>query len=138
MYFALYSGVSCFSPTSTQFSEQVLHDNFVQQVAGNLWEITAEFRNCEATILYNVFPHKVICNDVWPPTVLLIMHMLSTCCKLSAPATHHVLAHAIDLAQLMMLCAFKSFITGCTSQLVGAGIRTSIFNQCNNATVKTP
>ena len=58
MYFALYSGVSCFSPTSTQFSEQVLHDNFVQQGAGYLREITAEFCICEA-ILHNAYPAEV-------------------------------------------------------------------------------
>ena len=44
-------------------------------------EMTAEFRNCEATILHNAFSHN-LCNDGWPPTALLIMHMLSTCCKL--------------------------------------------------------
>ena len=73
-----------------------------------MWEITAKFRYCEATILHNEFPHKlrkVVRNDGWPDTALLIMHMLSTCCKLSAPATHHLLAHdvrPIDLAQLRM------------------------------------
>ena len=43
-------------------------------------------------------------NDGWPSTAL-INHMLSTCCKLSAPATLNPLAHAvrpIDLAQLTM------------------------------------
>ena len=36
-------------------------------------------------------------------STLLIMHILSTCCKLSVPATHHILAHdvrPIDRAQL--------------------------------------
>ena len=44
------------------------------------------------------------------------------------------------LAQLTigaMLCAFKKFITNRTSQSAGAGIRASIFNCCNNATVRT-
>ena len=36
-----------------------------------------------------------------------------------------------------MLCAFKNFITDCTSQSAGAGIRASIFNCCNTATVRT-
>ena len=66
--------------------------------------MTAELYNCEVTIPYS-FPHKlhkVVRNDA-----LLIMHMLSTCCKfkLSAPATHHLFAHdvrPIDLAKLMM------------------------------------
>ena len=50
------------------------------------------------------FPHKLIHNDGWPPTAL-IMHMLSTWCKQSAPATHHLLAYddmLIYLAQLTM------------------------------------
>ena len=46
-------------------------------------KMTAEFRNCEATIL-----QKVVRNNWWPPTAILSMYMLSTCCKLSAPATH--------------------------------------------------
>ena len=36
-----------------------------------------------------------------------------------------------------MLCAFKTFITDRTSQSAGAGMRTSIFNRCNDATVRT-
>ena len=70
--------------------------------------MTAEFLNCEAKILHNAITqklHKVVHNDGWPPTALLIMHMLSTCCKLSAPTTHHLLAHGvrpIDLVQLPM------------------------------------
>jgi hypothetical protein len=35
-----------------------------------------------------------------------------------------------------MLCAFRNFITDRTSQLAGAGIRASIFNSCNAATVR--
>jgi hypothetical protein len=62
----------------------VLRANFVQQGAGNLREMTAEFRNCEA-----------------------------------------------------MLCAFGNFITDRTSQSAGAGIRASIFNSCNAATMRT-
>ena len=109
MRFALCSGVSLlWHLPGAQFSqEQVFRENFVQQGV-NMWEITAKFRYCEATILHNEFPHKlrkVVRNDGWPDTALLIMHMLSTCCKLSAPATHHLLAHdvrPIDLAQLRM------------------------------------
>ena len=69
---------------------------------------TAELRSCEATILLNALPqllHKVVLNDGWPPTALLNIHMLSTCCKLSAPATQHLLAHnvkTIALTQLTM------------------------------------
>jgi hypothetical protein len=62
----------------------VLRANFVQQRTGNLWEMTAEFRNCEA-----------------------------------------------------MLCVFRNFITDRTSQSAGAGIRASISNSCNAATVRT-
>ena len=65
--------------------------------------MTAEFRNCEATILHNAFLnklHKVVRNDGKPPTALLIMHMLSTCCKLSASETHHVLVHDVQLIDL--------------------------------------
>jgi hypothetical protein len=36
-----------------------------------------------------------------------------------------------------MLCAFRNFITDRTSQSAGAGIRASIFNSWNAATVKT-
>ena len=36
-----------------------------------------------------------------------------------------------------MLCAFKNFITDRTSQSDGAGKRVSIFNRCNDATVRT-
>jgi hypothetical protein len=36
-----------------------------------------------------------------------------------------------------MLCAFRNFITDHTSLSVGAGIRASIFNSCNAATVRT-
>jgi hypothetical protein len=36
-----------------------------------------------------------------------------------------------------MLCAFRNFITDRASQLAGAGIRASIFNSCNAATVRT-
>ena len=70
--------------------------------------MTAEVHNCEATILHNSFPHKlheVFRNDGWSPTGLLIMHMLSICCKLSAPPMRHLHAHyirPIDLAQLML------------------------------------
>ena len=69
--------------------------------------MTAEFHNCEATILHYAVPHtlhKVVHNDGWPPTSLLIMHMLLTHCKLSAPVMHHLLAYVrpLDLAQLMM------------------------------------
>ena len=87
-------------------------------------EITAEFRNCESTVLHNAFPHKlhkVVRIDRWPPTALLIMHILSTCCKLSALATSHLLAHdfrPIDLAQLTKyferrypLCIHRSHFT---------------------------
>ena len=48
-------------------------------------EMTAEVRICEAMILHNAFPHKLH-NDGWPPTVVLIMHMLSSWSKLSAPS----------------------------------------------------
>ena len=54
--------------------------------------MTAELRNCEARILHN---------NGWPPTALL----QSTCCKLSGPATHHLLIHdvrSIDLAEFKM------------------------------------
>ena len=37
-----------------------------------------------------------------------------------------------------ILCAFKNLITDRTSQLTGAGIWATIFNRCNNATVRTP
>ena len=64
-------------PPRTQFSEQqMLYDNCVQQGVGNLQEMTAEFHNCEATILHNAFPHKVIHNDGWPPTAFLIMYRI--------------------------------------------------------------
>ena len=95
-------------PPGAQFFEQVLRDNLVQQGVGNLREMTAEDRNCEAMILHNAFPdklHKVVHNDGLPPTALFIMHMLSTCCKLSAPEAHRLLSHdvtPIDLAQLPM------------------------------------
>ena len=49
--------------------------------------------------------HKVVRKDEWLPTALLIMHMLSTSCKLSAPAMHQLFAHdvsPIELAQLMI------------------------------------
>jgi hypothetical protein len=36
-----------------------------------------------------------------------------------------------------MLCAFRNFITDRTSQSAGAGIRASVFNSCNAATVRT-
>ena len=106
--------------------------------------MTPELRNWEATILHNAFPHKLhkaVRNDGWSPTALHIMHILSTCCKLSAPATHHLLANDVrpkDLAQLTtnsigaMLRAFKNFITDSTSQSAGAGIRASIFNRCKD------
>ena len=91
------------NPPGTQFSEQqMLYKNFVQQK----WKMTAEFRNCKAMILHNAFQHKlhkVVHNDGWPPTTLLTMHMLSTCCELSASAMHYLLVHdvrPIDLAQL--------------------------------------
>ena len=86
----------------------MLRENFVQQGAGNLREMTAEFRNSEAMILHNAFPHKlhkIARNDGQPPIALLIMHMLSVCCKLSAQATRHLLVHDVrtmDLVQLTM------------------------------------
>ena len=45
----------------------------------------------------------------------------------------------LELSELIgaMLCAFKNFITDHTSQSLGAGIRAFIFNQCNDATVRT-
>ena len=96
-------------PPGAQFSKlYVLCDNFVQQGARNLWEMTKDFRNYEATILNKVFPHKlhkIVRNVGGPPTALLIVLVLSTCCKLSAPATHHLLAHdvsPIDMAELTM------------------------------------
>ena len=96
-------------PSVAQFSElQVLCDNFLHQGVGNLQEMTAQFRNCEATILHNAFRHKfhkVVRNDGRPPAALLIMHMLLTCYKLPAPATHHLLPNdvsLIDLTQLTM------------------------------------
>ena len=99
----------------TQFSErQVLSDNSVQQEVGNLQEMTAE--------LHNLFLHnfqKVVRNDGWTLTAFLIMHMLSTCCKLSPPVMNQLLAHAarpVDLAQLTMnfdqryaLCVHKLY-----------------------------
>ena len=95
--------------SGAHFSEQqVFRDNFVQQGAGNLREITAEFRNCDATILHNAFPHKlhkVLCNYGWSPTALLTLHLLSTCCKLCAPGRRHLFAHdvrLIDQAHLIM------------------------------------
>ena len=51
---------------------------------------------------------------------------------------------AIDLAQLSMnaigtmFCVFENFITDRKSQFTGAGIRASIFNRCNYATVRSP
>ena len=127
----------------------MLRDNFVKQGAGNLREMAPEFRNCEATILHNAFPHKlhkVVRNDGLPPTALLIMHMLSTCCKLSAPVTHHLLdrdVRPIDLAQLTMnfdlryaLCIRKvynrpHFIVG------GSWNKNIHLNRCNNDTMRT-
>ena len=69
--------------------------------------MTAELRNCEATIFHNAFPHKlykVVHKYRWPPTAL-IMQMLSAYCKLSATVMHSLLAHditQIDLARLTM------------------------------------
>ena len=62
--------------------------------------MAVEFRNCEATILHNAFPH-----NGWPAAELLFTSMLWICFKLSAPATHYLLAHdvrPIDVAQLTM------------------------------------
>ena len=104
-------------PCGAQFSkQQVLRDNFWQQGSGNLWGMIPEFRNCAATILHNASPHKlhkVVRNDGWPPTALLIMHMLSTSCKLSVPATHHLLAHyfrpgTTDHEFRLELCSVRS------------------------------
>ena len=113
-------------------------------------DMTAEYRNCEATTLRNAFPHKfhkVIRNDEWPPTVLLITHILSTCCKLSAPEMHHLLAHdvrSIDLSQLTMnfdrryaLSIQKLYHRSHFTVSAGTGIRASIVNCCNDATVRT-
>ena len=36
-----------------------------------------------------------------------------------------------------LFCALKNFITDCISQSTGTGIRVSIFNRCNDATVRT-
>ena len=88
--------------------------------------------------------HKVVRNDGWPPNVL-IMHVVDllqiVCTSNVLSAAHDV--RSIDLAQLTMnfdqryaLCIQK-FITDHTSQLVGAGIRASIFNHYNDATVRT-
>jgi hypothetical protein len=41
------------------------------------------------------------------------------------------------MARRNFCSAFKNFITDRTSQLAGAGIRASIFNICNDATVRT-
>jgi hypothetical protein len=80
MRFVLSSGVSCFG---THLAHNFLNNRCSVTISCNKErEMTAEFRNCEATILHNAFPHKlhkVVCNDGWPPTALLIMHTLSTC-----------------------------------------------------------
>ena len=50
-------------------------------------EMTAEFRNCEATILHNAFPHKlhkVVCNAGWPPTA----PSSCTCCRHAVKCLH--------------------------------------------------
>ena len=94
--------------------------------------MTAEFHNCKVTILHNAFSlklHKVIHNDGSPPTVSVIMHVLSTYCKLSVPVMPHLLAYdvrSIDLAQFMVNFDWKNFITDLTSQSAGAGVRASI------------
>ena len=85
MCFALCSRVSCIG-NHLAYNFLNNSDNFVQQGAGN---------DCLLpTILHNAFPHKsqkVVRNDRWPPTALLIMPMMSTCCKLSALVSHHLL-----------------------------------------------
>ena len=106
MHFAMCSGVSCFG---THLEHIFLNNTCSVTILCNKErEMTAEVHNCEATILHNSFPHKlheVFRNDGWSPTGLLIMHMLSICCKLSAPPMRHLHAHyirPIDLAQLML------------------------------------
>ena len=89
--------------------------------------------------------HKVVCNDGWPPTALFTLHVLSTCCKLSAPVTHHLLARDIrltDPAQLTMnfdrrYALYIQKLYHCTPQSARVVIRASIFNHCNDASVKT-
>ena len=128
------------NPPSAQFSEpQVLHDNFVQQGAENLQDMTTEFCNCEVIILPHKL-HKVVRNDGWIPTVL-IKHMLSTClncphqwCIICLLKTWHGWWWILICT---MFCAFKTFITISSSQSEGAGIRASIFNHCIDATVRT-
>ena len=76
--------------------------------AGNLREITGEFSNCEASILHkrsrtSSTRSSIMMDDQLRSLSCIIM--LSTCCKLPAPATHYIPAHdvrPIDLAQLTM------------------------------------
>ena len=84
--------------------------------------------------------------------------MITTdCCLVSTHVTSHHLSlpgsechrrHRGAAAEISMLFAFccgvgcyalcilKNFITDCTSQSAGLGIRASIFNRCNSATVR--
>ena len=108
MPFALCSDVSCFG---THLAHNFLNNRCSVTILYNKErEMNAEFRNWEAKILHNAFLHKlhkVVHNDGLLPTVFLIMHILSICCKLSEPAMHYLLAHhvrSIDLAQRYAVC----------------------------------
>ena len=80
MHFALCSGVSCFG---THLSHNFLNNMCsVAILCNKKQEMTAEFHNCEAKILHNAFLnklHKIVHNDGWRPTMLLIMNILFTC-----------------------------------------------------------
>ena len=108
--FTLCSGVSCFGTH--------LAHNFLNNRCSVTILCKKEQKICGKSLLSSLivkrrfsisaFPHKLhklVRKDGRPPTALLIVYMLSTCRKLSAPATDHLLApdvKPIDLAQLTM------------------------------------
>ena len=79
--------------------------------------------------------------DVWIIGWLMIKHLpaelLQEMCWPSSRVTIDLAQLTMNFDQRVMFCAFKHFIIDRTSQSAGAGIRTSIFNRCNDANVRT-
>ena len=144
MRFALCFGVSCFGTHiwriifwTTDSPWQFCATRRGKSAVNGWWvSVTSKRR-----FFIIFFPHKlykVVRNDGWPPTALLTMRMLSTCCKLSEPATHHLLTYhvrSIYLAQVTVnfdrryaLCIHKlyqrpHFIVGGSSNYAPVRLR---------------
>jgi hypothetical protein len=135
-----------------------VYKNKTQQLHGNIY--CNRYSKCSAFFQHIRHQNWGICHTVVPTSVYCVVEVCRLgleplCSGVSCSGTHRAHNFLNNRCSVpiscnkeremttefrkceAMLCAFRNLITDRTSQSAGAGIRASIFNSCNTATVRT-